>query len=293
MDKGDVEMRFMIIAFVTVFWNLSAHGQDMQQQRQERHGRYKENAEVHHVANTASISANSPRPLAQALTALSEEYAWAIDFEDPPYYSKYDLVDDTAPEWRAAHPNAKGVTVIAGDGFQTQLPENANADTSPAAEEHILDRVVSDYNASGNPGRFNVLNEGDGRFAVVGGFVKDENGTDQGITPILDTPITVQMATRDALTAIHVILNALSAKTQTKVMAGMLALNPLHQAQVTVGGENIPARVFLLQTLASAKIKLYWHLYYDNDAKMYALNVLPLMKANYDASGNRKTDFVR
>ena len=101
------------------------------------------------------------------------------------------------------------------------------------------------------------------------------------------------MATRDALTTIHVIVDALTAKTHTKVFAGMLALNPLHQAQVTVGGENVPARVLLLQTLSAAKVKLYWHLYYDNDVKMYALNVLPLTKANYDASGNRTTTLVR
>lgn len=285
-------MRFLIIAFVTIFWNLPAHAQDIQQQRQERHSRYKENAEVHHLDNTASISANSPRPLAQAVTALSEEYAWAIDFEDPPYHSKYDLVDDTAPEWRAAHPTAKGVTVIAGDGFQTQFPKTPDTGT-PQGEEHILDSVVSDYNASGNPGRFSVRNEGDGRFAIVGTYVKDENGLDESVTPILDTPITVQMATRDALTTIHVIVDALTAKTHTKVFAGMLALNPLHQAQVTVGGENVPARVLLLQTLSAAKVKLYWHLYYDNDVKMYALNVLPLMKANYDAAGKRTIDLVR
>ena len=130
-------MRFLIIAFVTIFWNLPAHAQDIQQQRQERHSRYKENAEVHHLDNTASISANSPRPLAQAVTALSEEYAWAIDFEDPPYHSKYDLVDDTAPEWRAAHPTAKGVTVIAGDGFQTQFPKTPDTGT-PQGEDTFL-----------------------------------------------------------------------------------------------------------------------------------------------------------
>lgn len=282
-------MRFLIIGVVAIGLFLVTSGAQIQ----ERRARYMERAEVHHLANSATVSANSPRPLAQALTALSEEYALVIDFEDPPYYSKYDLVDDTAPEWRAAHPKAKGVTVIGGDGFQTRLPDNLNADSSSAEEEHILDRVTSDYNTSGNPGRFSVRNEGDGRFAIVGISVKDESGQDEAKSPILDTPISVPADTRDALTTIHVILNALTAKTQTKVIAGMLALNPLHQAQVTVGGENIPARILLLQTLSAAKIKLYWHLYYDNGVKMFALNVLPLRKANYDVSGNRTTDLVR
>ncbi len=284
-------MRFLIIALVTILSNFCAQAQDAQE-RQARHSRYKDRAEVRHLGKSATISANDPRPLAQALTALSEEYAWVIDFEDPPYYSKHDLLDDTAPEWRATHPTAKGVTVIGGDGFQIQLPGNLNA-TSSAEEERVLDSVVSDYNQSGNPGRFSVRNEGDGRFAIVGTYVKDETGKDHAVPAILDTPLSIPTETRDALTTVHVILNALTAKTHTKVMAGMLALNALNQAQVTVGGQNVPARVLLLQTLSAANVKLYWHLYYDNDAKMYALNVLPLMKANYDSSGNRSTESVR
>jgi hypothetical protein len=39
-------------------------------------------------------------------------------------------------------------------------------------------------------------------------------------------------------------------------------------------------------------MKLYWRLYYDHDVKMYGFSLLPLMKANYDASGNRTTVLV-
>jgi hypothetical protein len=202
-------------------------------------------------------------------------------------------VDDTASQWRAAHPSAKGVTVIAGDTFQTQFPESPNTTSSLTGEERILDGVVSDYNASTNPGRFNVRNEGDGRFAVVGTNVKDENGRDQAVSPILDTPISIPAETRDANTTIETILHALTVKTQTKVAAFMLPQNALAQAQVTVGGQDIPARVLLLQTLSAAKMKLYWRLYYDHDVKMYGFSLLPLMKANYDASGNRTTVLVR
>jgi hypothetical protein len=57
---------------------------------QVRHSKYMAHAEVRHLPNSATITANDARPLAQAVTALSGEYAWVIDFEDPPYYSKYD-----------------------------------------------------------------------------------------------------------------------------------------------------------------------------------------------------------
>ena len=245
------------------------------------------------LADSTTVTANDARPLAQAVTAPSEEFGCAIDFEDPPYYSKYDLVDDTAPQWRAAHPNAKGVTVISGDTFQTQFLRTSDTGTSPAEAERVLDNVVSDYNASANPGRFTVRNEGDGRFAIVGTYVKDKNGQDQTISPILDTPISIQVETRDANTTIEIILNALTVKSQTKVAPFMVPLNALAQSQVTVGGQNIPARVLLLQTLSATKMKLYWRLYYDNDVKMYGFRLLPLMKANYDVSGNRTTVLLR
>ncbi len=283
-------MRFLIIAFIMMLSNFHAHAQDAVQQR---HSRYMDRAEVRHLGNSATVKANSPRPLAQGVTALSEEYGWVIDFEDPPYYSKYDLVDDTDAKWRAAHPSSKGVTAIAGDTFQTQFPETPDAPISLAEEEHILDAVVADYNASTNPGRFTVRNEGDGRFAVIGTHVKDKNGRDENVSPILDTPISIPADTRDALTTIRIILDALTAKSQLRVVPGLLALNALYQSQVTVGGENIPARTLLLQTLSAAKIKLYWDLYYDHDVNGYAFSVLPLIKANYDQSGNRTTDFVR
>jgi hypothetical protein len=111
-------MRSVIVVAAIVILAASSAAQI-----QERHARYMDRAEVRHSANSASVVANSPRPLAQAITALSEEYAWVIDFEDPPYYSRHDLVDDTAPQWRASHPNAKGVTAVSGDSFESQYPE--------------------------------------------------------------------------------------------------------------------------------------------------------------------------
>jgi hypothetical protein len=286
-------MRFLIIILVAMLSAVHTYAQAQNDQaRQARHSRYMENAEVRRLDNSMTITANDSRSLAQAVTALSEEFGWAIDFEDPPYYSKYDLVDDTDPQWQAAHPHAKGVTVISGDTFQTQFVKTPDTETSRAEAERVLNSVVSDYNASGNPGRFSVKNEGDGRFAVVGTYVKDDNGQDRAMTPILDTPISIKAETRDANSTIELILNALTVKSRTEVALFMVPRNALVQSQVTVGGENIPARALLLQTLSAVKTKLYWRLYYDHDVNSYGFSLLPLMKATYDESGKRTTAFV-
>jgi hypothetical protein len=105
-QEGDSRMRFLIIAFITIVSSFSAQAQDAVQQR---HAKYMHHAEVRHLDNSVTVTANSPRPLADTVRALSEEYAWLIDFEEPPYYSNYDLVDDTDSKWRAAHPTAKAL----------------------------------------------------------------------------------------------------------------------------------------------------------------------------------------
>jgi len=281
-------MRFLLAVVLATGFYLADSGA----QTQDRVPRYMERAEVNHLADSATVSASDSRPLAQAVTALSEEYAWTIDFEDPPFYSKYDLVDDTAPEWRAAHPNAQGVTVISGGAFQTRFPET-DARLSAGQEEYVLDIIVSDYNKSGNPGRFSLINEGNGRFAVVGSHVRDDSGQEQAMPSILDTAITVPTETRDGLQTISAILKALATKSQTRVELGLMPWNALVRTEVTVGGQNIPARALLLQTLSLIKTALYWRLYYDNDVKTYAFSLLPLRKATNDASGKRTLDFVR
>ena len=47
------------------------------------------------------------------------------------------------------------------------------------------------------------------------------------------------------------------------------------------------------QVLSATNRKLYWELLYDPDGKTYAFSVLPVERAEYDASGNRTTMFVK
>jgi hypothetical protein len=264
-------MRFLVILLMLNF-QAQAQVRDFQQ----RHSEYMERAQFRHDGNVATVSVNDPRPLAQTVRALSDEYGWTVDYEDPPYYSQSDLVDDTAPNWRAAHPNAKGVTVIGGGAFQTQITGNPS---SAAEEAHVLDGVVSDYNKSGNPGRFSVLDEGDGRFAVIGTHIKSDKGEEQTVSSILDTAVSVPVETRSASETLSAILTAVSAKNQTAIGPGSMPINLMLQSTVTVGGQNVPARTLLMQTLSGLRWKLSWHLYYDADTKSYALNLLHVKTA--------------
>ncbi len=242
---------------------------------------------VQHGTNVATVLANHPRPLFQALLAVSEEYGWVVNYEDPPY-SSYDVVDDTDPQWRAGHPNAKGVTRPAGGEFRTTFTEGPNT-LSPSAQEkkRILNKILSDYNQSANPGKFVMREHGDGTFAIVGDHVRNGAGTVVSTGVFLDTPISVVAGTRDALATINLIIKALTVRTGVKIIPGKMAGNALRQTKATVGGDNVPARTFLLQTLAGTRHRMVWYFLYDADAQIYALNVIPAQRAYLDTFGNR------
>jgi hypothetical protein len=59
------------------------------------------------------------------LQAVLQEYGWAIDYEDSPYQSSLEVVDATAPSWKASHPNGPWAFTIRGGEFRTGYSEPA------------------------------------------------------------------------------------------------------------------------------------------------------------------------
>lgn len=250
--------------------------------------KFMESAVVEHHGTFATVTASDPRPLLQVITALREEYGWVIDFEDPPYDSKYDLADDTDPGWRAIHPGLPGVLRIAGAGFRSDFPETATTVPSSTGVMNVLQKVVKDYNVSGNPGKFAVRKESAARYSIIGISKKDGAGRDQPVGSILDTPITMSTEKRGAVETVYLILSTLSATSGAKVLPLIVPTNPL-QTEVTIGGNQVPARTLLIQTLgaANAKRTLVWHMIFDPDpgVNAYLLSIEVVVRTLRDESG--------
>src|ERR1017187_4138849 len=104
---------------------------------------YLDQAVVQHNGSVSTITANFPVPLFQALSGIRLEYGWQFDWEAAPCYSNFDVVDDTGPKWRSAHPDAKGVTRSAGGPFSSTFAEPPDA--SPTAKAAVLAKVIQDY----------------------------------------------------------------------------------------------------------------------------------------------------
>lgn len=249
--------------------------------------KYMDRALIEHNNSLATVIANHPATLFTAISAIREQYDWGISWEAAPGYSRFDVVDATGPKWRAAHPYAKGVTRPSGGRFVSTFPEMEDMSLISARAE-VLTKVVQDYNASDNPGKYVLLANPDGQFTLVGTQVRDDTGALQSVTPLLDTPVTLGDEPRNVYDTVRAILAALSARTGRRVIIMSVPNNLFINTQVTMGGDNVPARQLLLQALASTRRPLQYDLGYDPDVSVYILNVSVTARAVDDGFGGRK-----
>ena len=229
-------------------------------------------ANIERKDGQVSVLANSPRPLDQAIAAIRQEYGWIVDYEDPPYGS-HDLVDDTDLGWREAHPNAKGVTRVAGGAFATDFSLGSDMNTLPPDRERVLNKVLADYEGSGNPGEFILKKESADRYAVVGVGVKDSNGSEKKVAPILDNRIALPLQERTVGGTLELILRALSEKSGYNVVLGSAPINLILQTKVKLGGDERPARELLSQLATATRFPMVWRLLYDADLGWYFMNL--------------------
>lgn len=242
---------------------------------------YLKTAKVEESGGIVQVSANSPRPLAQALCAVANRYQWPVDYEDPLYKSKFDLIEATNPNWRALHPEYPPSMIPGGGAFEFKYEESLAV--TPDGERQVLEALVAAYNQTDNPGRFEVrelsIDLPPGRvkrkhYAIIGVAIKDDQGRRQPATPLLDTLITLPTEERSADQTIRLIGDELFAKHRIKVAGTGFANNALIQSKVTVGGTNVTARSLLLQTLTQITSSVMgWHAKYDPGTPMYVLNV--------------------
>ena len=250
--------------------------------------RVTEHAELHRTPGNASLEVDAPRPLQQAVLALNEEYGWNVGYEDPQWQSGGpDLVDDTDPTWRASHPNERGVTRLRGGGFKSQYPELPATAHSTAEESKVLAKLVADYNASGNPGKFALVSSAEGHFDVIGIGATGANGQAQAMNPVLDTHISIAAFKGDGVAAIGAILKAVSAGRGLTVVPMMMPTSALMQQQVSIAGNDVTARSLLEQVIAQTGRRLFWTVLYDADAKLFAVNLRAVTRTQYDTFGNK------
>src|SRR5580704_1067865 len=240
--------------------------------------KYMDRAMIQRADSTVTVTANYPTPLFQAVDGIRLKYGWQVNWEEAPCYSRLDVVDDTSPRWRAAHPDAKGVTRKAGGYFVSTFPEPKAGEM--ATEEEALRKVIGDYNATANPGKY-ILRSGPGeQYTVVGTEVRNDDGNLQKVTPILDMPISVDGPRRSAAEALDTILQELSSASGKRIILMSLPNNLFRDTEVTLRGHNVIARELLQQLFREIQRPLQYDLGFDPDhSAAYILNVSVTAKA--------------
>ena len=240
---------------------------------------------IEHHGTTATVKADFGVPLAQAVAVVSAEYGWAIHYEDPPYQSKYDVMDGVNPQYRATHPDTPIVPVPSGGAFQSTYPETSNMWVSTSMEQQVLEKIVSDYNLSGNPGNFAVRQLSDGSFDVVGISVRNDSGALVAIAPVLDTQISIPLEARTFDGTITTVLNALTTKTGFGMVIGAVPMNALNSpwTGITVGGSIAPARDLLMSAIDPMMKNHYvWDLLYRPRDQRYVFNLRHIARVEHN-----------
>jgi len=234
--------------------------------------KYVSRATISRAGETVHLSANDPRPLAQALDALQREFGWLVNYEDPRYLSQLDLVEVTNPPQHRNTASDSRVHYPGGGAFNVDFPNGVAQHSSPD-EQATLQLLVDAYNRSNNPGRFELRKTAEQRFDIVGTSAYDATGQISRQEILLDSPVALVDRQRSAFKTIELICLQVTERTHTKVTLGVFPMN-LQAVMVKVGGARLPARMLLSRTLTATGRKLVWRMFFDPDSKSYFLRCM-------------------
>jgi len=222
-------------------------------------GQSSRQATVSESAGKIHFSANSPRPLMQILEAFWQKFGWVVSYEDPQF---------TAPQDLSA----------AGQGDNsTQLPNGHDFAVDVAAnapdEEKTLGAVIAAYNQSKNPGRFELRKLPSEGFSIAGTAAYDNNGKISPQQVPFDIPITLPSQERKLGETVNAILQEVSNRSHIQFTLAVAPNSLLDNTKVTIGGNPVPARELLRQSLSAGQVKMYWRLIFDPTSKGYFLDI--------------------
>jgi hypothetical protein len=195
------------------------------------------------------ITVDDPRPMAYGIGIIQGLSGIPINYEDMPVFYASDIkVADFAAQ--APVPPGTSRTLVARGG-QLSVPIVVDATTGRLndiqAVEIALTALVSAYNSSDLPGDFE-FEQLNGVFFVRPVRYRDATGATQPMTPLLSTPVTFPVETRQIFSTWRLILDQVSkvAGIQIGFDLGMGAIG----GQRTLGAQDEPAHRVIARLLS-------------------------------------------
>jgi hypothetical protein len=230
----------------------------------------KEFGHIERRGDTARIVAGSSRPLDMAALTLSTCLGLSVSSEDPQYHYLGDLLDVTAPQWAAQHPEAH---VYAGRPGKVEVTFSVLPDGSPRDTSELLAEIAQQVNEQ-QPYAFKVHMRtlSDRTFySFVPTRTRDEKGVLEDAHPYMDTNVIIPEQTSTISRQESLMSDSLS-ETLGLVFSCCRAImigNPSGERSVKYQADGVPAREVLEDLMVS-----------DGTEESYSLRCQPLEKGH-------------
>jgi hypothetical protein len=196
----------------------------------------------HSVANgeDARLFIQSPRPMAAAVLALSEQTGACINYEDPRYTFPGD-VERLVPGEPILQPRVSGIW------FTYQRDEET---------ESVIRKLLDTHDQAGNSGRFKV-SKIDSVFNVSPTHTRDDAGEWVPHESVLDRRISVSFKEVSYFEALQTVCSLASRAPFTDALGfGVNASNLLMQSRCTLDFQDESVRVILCRMIADCNEQL-------------------------------------
>ncbi len=221
---------------------------------------------------TIPVYVDDPRPVEAAISALLQQYAVTITYEDPSLEYSADLRDATAENAPVAQPGQVRDVVPRGGVLHATYESSAQRSSTQNVAD-ALQTVVDAKNAQPWGGHFAVYRDGD-NFHVVPVEVRDRNGAWVAEESVLDTRITFSSAGEsDGDSLLAGVIKEVSKVSGEKFFAASAPHDAalLSSYHGSVDAKDEPARDVLMRLLHSINPEFTWSLYYLPPFHAYAL----------------------
>lgn len=212
------------------------------------------------------VTASSPTPMLQALTAIRRQYGWIVDYEDGRYSADQTILD------------ADNVARPRGGYFRVNV---AAPKSVGSADETVFLQSLINQVAAATSQYFALKTDSFGRHTVV------RKATDEPL--MLDTTIRLIRANRTIDDTINTIFKLISDKRGAPLVRGGFVDTGLLRATVTVGSnEERSARDLLTEALNATDVARVWSLGYEPSDGNFVIGIEVAVRAEATATGEVK-----
>jgi hypothetical protein len=230
------------------------------------------------AVNKIKLSVEDPRPVAEAILKLEDQYGWVITYEDPRYVHESEVIDVARKIRRDLDKFKPGEAVppvfIPRGGlleFTYDVAPNTELPTDPA---RVVQSLLDAQAANSHGGRFRLEKRGK-IMHVIPTAIKNSEGRLVPQNSVLDTIISLPPGERTVLQKLESICAVISRTTGIPIKLGTIPDNWFSRSQANRGVMGQKARDVLINMFATMDYgtNLSWRLFYGPGTKNYALNI--------------------